>query len=589
MEHRIRAFVVAVVTAAAALVPVTAGNAAAATATATLYRVGGIDCDGRPQNQAAGTVTLERSATELKVTVQVDDTQYPSHTFSVEAWEEAPGCYPDNDLRVSGAGLTTDSSGSGTGTFTLPMPYTQRFPNGSTVVLGDGAGTERLVVVLDNSGSTGAGDSYSAGPIPLPGPVPSPSPSLDPDPDTDGDGVHDGDDRCPDSYPGYPVDGNGCARPLELDWTVPDRFTGEPATTAGRVTPDAYPATVKVAFPGRAACDPSLTYTLRYGDVTRSGTGTCELPAEFPSEGPKDVEVTAAAGGRTVSSGARTIEIDDRLIVLLGDSVAAGEGNPPWIDRRCHRSAAAGGFQAALEMEKSDPRSSVTFVDLACSGATIERGLLGEYKGIDPRGGESRVPLHAQVDVANALVGERTPDAVLLSVGANDIGFADVAAACFLPTHCARSKAARGLAEALANLSESYARLAGRLKEKLAPNGQVYLTEYFNPLHNEKGDYCTILPFWSADESRWAEAEVVTKLNNAVRAAAGGNGWTYVGGLASDFLPHGYCASRTEKWVVTLSESLAGQSDEHGAFHPSRAGQDDYRRRISEALAALDE
>ncbi|WP_182909305.1 SGNH/GDSL hydrolase family protein [Microbispora sp. H13382] len=587
MRHRIRAFVVAVVTATATLMPAAAGNAAVTTATATLYRVGAIGCDGKPQNEAAGTVTLERSDTALKVTVQVDDTQYPSHAFSVEAWEEAPGCYSDNALRVSGAGLTTDSSGSGTATFTLPMPYTQSFPDGSTVVLGDGRGTERLVVVLDNSGSTGAGDSYSAGPIPLPGPVPSPSP--DPDLDADGDGVPDSDDRCPDSYPGYPVDGAGCAKPLELDWTVPDRFTGEPATTIGQVTPHAYPATVKVAFPGGAVCDPSLTYTLRYGDVTRSGTGTCELPADFPSEGPQAVEVTAAVAGRTVSSGARTIEIDDRLIVSLGDSVAAGEGNPPWIDRRCHRSAAAGGFQAALEMEKSDPRSSVTFVDLACSGATIEDGLIGGWTGIDPRGAEKRDPLPAQVGKAHELVGTRTPDAVLLSVGANDIGFQDVAEACFLPTHCAGSKAARKLPNALTKLSNSYNRLAGELKEKLTPNGPVYLTEYFNPLHDEQGRYCTILPFWSADESRWAEAEVVTKLNDVVRAAAARNGWTYVGGPASDFLPHGYCASHAAKWVVTLSESGLGQRGVSGTFHPNGAGQDDYRRRISEALTALDE
>ncbi|MBX6381526.1 MAG: SGNH/GDSL hydrolase family protein [Microbispora sp.] len=367
---------------------------------------------------------------------------------------------------------------------------------------------------------------------------------------------------------------------------MPDRFTGEPATTISQVNPDVYKATVKVAFPGGAPCDPSLTYTLRYGDVTRSVTGTCELPADFPSEGSKPVEVTATAAGRTVSSGARTIEIDDKLIVSLGDSVAAGEGNPPWIDRRCHRSAAAGGFRAALELERSDPRTSVTFVDLACSGATIDTGLLGAYGGIDPRGGERRNPLPAQVAEAERLVKDRTPEAVLLSVGANDIGFADVVAACLMPAHCAKSKAASKAADALTELPNKFVKLAGRLKQKLARDGQVYLTEYFNPLRNEKGNYCPILPFWSADESRWAEAEIVTKLNTAVRAAASGNGWTYIGGIAADFLPHGYCASRTEKWVVTLGESLLGQLDEKGAFHPNRAGQDDYRRRISEALAA---
>jgi len=173
MKRRILTVLLAAISASAALLAAPESAAAdPATTTATLHRVGSIGCDGKEQQEAAGTVTLTREDGVLEVTIDLQDTLYPAHSFTVEAWEEAPGCYPDNTLQVPGAGLTTDSSGSGRTTFTLPLPYTQRFPDGSTVVLGDGKGSEKLVVVLDREGSTAAGDSYSAGPIPLPGGTP---------------------------------------------------------------------------------------------------------------------------------------------------------------------------------------------------------------------------------------------------------------------------------------------------------------------------------------------------------------------------------------------------------------------------------
>ncbi|WP_322760503.1 PKD domain-containing protein [Frankia sp. Cr2] len=141
---------------------------ASASTTVTLYRVGSIGCDGNSHNEPAGSVTVTRAESQITVGINVNDNLYPSQPFTVEAWEEAPGCYPDNDLVVPGVGLTTDAGGSGSTSFTLPLPYVQHFPNGSTVTMGDGIGTERLIVVLDRSGSTGAGDSYASDPIPLP-------------------------------------------------------------------------------------------------------------------------------------------------------------------------------------------------------------------------------------------------------------------------------------------------------------------------------------------------------------------------------------------------------------------------------------
>jgi hypothetical protein len=57
---------------------------------------------------------------------------------------------------------------------------------------------------------------------------------------------------------------------------------------------------------------------------------------------------------------------------------------PTWQSEQCHRSALAGPARPARAIEQADERTSVTFLHLACSGATINDGLLGSYAGIEP-------------------------------------------------------------------------------------------------------------------------------------------------------------------------------------------------------------
>lgn len=547
----------------------------------TLHRVGGIDCDGHPQHEAAGTVTVANLGSELRISIEVTDNLYPAQAFSIEAWEHAPGCYPDNALRVPGAGLTTSSSGAGSTTFTLPYPYHHNFPDGSTHVLGDGLGTEHLVIVLDRTNSTSAGDSYAAGPIPLPDEEPR---------DTDGDGVTDDADRCPDSYPGYPVDAIGCARPLELDWTVPARFTGTPANTVAQAQHTSYPATITIGFPDGAPCDPGLTYRIRTGGRDYPLTGGCAQPVSYDTDGSQVVEVHASAAGREVAVGARAIRDTDLLLVILGDSVAAGEGTPAaggqrWQDARCHRSAAAGGLGAAAALEQADPRSSVTVVHLACTGATIDAGLLGEFAGITGVPGR---PIPAQVPEAKRIIGPRQPDAVLVTVGINDTRVVeDVLLPCLLLPfyNCVDRQAAFN--RNLAGLPARYDRLATALTGTFGvPASDVYLSEYFNPLRRGPVEPCQVLNL-SPNESAWAEGQVIGGLNAAAGAAARRHGWRYVSGMFDEFTNHGYCAATPSRWVRTIPESLTGQTDALGAFHPNEAGQRSYSRHLERDLRHL--
>jgi len=144
--------------------------------------------------------------------------------------------------------------------------------------------------------------------------------------------------------------------------------------------------------------------------------------------------------------------------IQLADSIT-GRLSATWQEDRCHRSAKAGSALAAKQIEDADPRTSVTFVHLACSGATMAYGLLGWYEGTEPAVDPSNPDEHLtnvkcdaegqpagwvrpegciepQVDVAKRLAGGREVDAAYVSIGGNDAHFADIVISCILLEPC---------------------------------------------------------------------------------------------------------------------------------------------------------
>lgn len=207
---------------------------------------------------------------------------------------------------------------------------------------------------------------------------------------------------------------------------------------------------------------------------------------------------TIAAVGITrpdnsVDSVSTEIEVRDLLIAGMGDSVAAGEGNPDrpialadegfcfrrflgaargeyfrpsrlgyegdkacddattgspaaindwnshgarWMSAACHRSLYGYQLRTALALAVENTKLAVTFLPLACSGATIENGLFGSQGASDcPPTGRCAGTVPAQIaqlqdalDRARKLLPSRTLDLVLLTVGANDIKFSGLVA-----------------------------------------------------------------------------------------------------------------------------------------------------------------
>jgi hypothetical protein len=397
-------------------------------------------------------------------------------------------------------------------------------------------------------------------------------------------------------------------RPL-ITWSVPDRYADHDGD--GIIDENLFnnPKGAKVPFRMVLhGCDSSpvgqitsyrFDVTLPSGQVLTQSSPSCDFAFQPPKEGkyPVELEITTT-GGQTVST-KRDVPFRDYFIVSLGDSIASGEGNPDkicnqgchawdppetWQNRQCHRSALSGPSRAAWLIEANDPTTSVTFTHLACSGGQITKGILEAWAGIEPDGSKMVPP---QADVLAQLMKQwgRKPDAVLISIGANDAQFAEAVKECLNAGRCQNNKDfVRKVKERLALLPKRYDRLDRKLDDLGIPGKKVFITEYPDVTKDEAGHYGQCLPTLYPSELEWAAKNVVDPLNEQVRRAANKDqhGWTFVGGINQGFRQHGYCS--VSNWIVRLEQSYDWQGDINGSFHPNNAGHSFYGRQIAAIL-----
>lgn len=525
-------------------------------------------------------------------------------------------------------------------------------PDGTRVAFA--AGGELYIINADGTGQTNITNTPFAFDLsPTWGPAISPPPG--PPPDSDGDGIPDATDNCPDvpnpDQADLDSDGIGAAcEPLDpaFDWRMQERFAdlngdglldhlvnrddllGEDVNGNGfvdyepqiEISPERF--TVLFDACGSVSEDSPIagfTWQLRVGDEFRgiSFEPRCD-GFSFPlREGVFDVRLIIEDGSGRTASVTRSVVVQDWLIVSIGDSVASGEGNPDkplesgtvvWSDRQCHRSGNAGPPLAALDIEIGDPRTSVTFVHLACSGASVTSGLLGPYEGQI----RSVVDLAPQLADVKRLVGNREIDALLISIGAIDVGFGDIVFQCLRQRDCTTQGAGQMFVQRSQRLAGWYADLASCLSPTADPErcGQqsaelglpltpldraprgIYITEYHDMTRGDDGEtICTNilhdvpgiprLGSITEEEARWASTIVLRFLNDSAFAAARDHGWRLITGIETDFLPHGYCSS--DRWVVTYDDSRRIQSDWLGTLHPNAMGHHiSYQHRIAQAL-----
>lgn len=334
-------------------------------------------------------------------------------------------------------------------------------------------------------------------------------------------------------------------------------------------------------------------------------------------------------------------EVRNILIVAMGDSYASGEGNPRnvqawldegppfrpyWDDDPCNRSVLGAPARAALSLEESSPRTSVTLVNVTCTGATVSRGILGTQSG----NGQSA----SQLEQATSIIEGHAADVVLLSIGGNDVGFTSVLQACALSNNCPLTKPPAGVLAPYATvqggvqartgqLPADFDRIAaclggetctlkdGRVVDglPLSAGARVLPALYPDITRAADGQPCSYLTLTPSDFA-WARSTMLVpdpprpypyltvsgatvplpmdsgSLNEVIAATFRLPGWQPVMGTwaASGDSPqgHGVCAG-DQAWVFGIT-TLAGFSS--ASFHPNPLGQEAMGRAIARALTS---
>jgi GDSL-like Lipase/Acylhydrolase family len=446
---------------------------------------------------------------------------------------------------------------------------------------------------------------------------------------------------CGGSNPGSPH--------VELHVVFPSRVAGDATFGALGMSPRATPITPDAAsrsFTGARhfAFTPGGAAPLTVSGLTCTGPGRWD--PDGPSSAYTGLDVTLSSGQQESCTATLTTNdsdgdgVPDRedgcrntpsstpdgcpgfTVASIGDSVASGEGNPPWSYKPCHLSDFAGPRIAFSWLEGSAQAQfrwqQFSFYPLACSGAGITDGILGPYDGApDIRKGpynglrrfvrrQSKFPgmprlltlppyptrFHQSTAQLSRL--PSSEDALLISAGANDLGFSDILITCLrqagrqylrpFAKSCADTQAGNIFDNNERELAGRYSNLSAALTALNIPPSRVYITEYFDPTGDARGNQCSrILTIHRNADLTWAEQTVLKALNDAVRTAATDYHWNYIGKITSAFRSHGYCA-RKNSWIRTVKESLRSQRDWFGAMHPNNQGQRCYATSIWEVL-----
>jgi lysophospholipase L1-like esterase len=317
------------------------------------------------------------------------------------------------------------------------------------------------------------------------------------------------------------------------------------------------------------------------GDSIASGEGNPDRPVALSEEGFcfRSYLGTAAAQyyrpSRAGYKGGRACEAPDTLQVWQRQSAL-------WLNAACHRSLYSYQTRTALALAVQYPHISVTYLPLACTGATIADGLFGGQRARECPPTKSASACHGTVNAQLAELREalsaarrrqpdRQLDLILLSIGANDINFSGLVADVIVDTPTERVLFRRS--GVLGSLDDSRAALArelpqsfGRLREALKPLvgdlQRVVFVSYANPTLADGGAPCAggragfdIHPSFNAQPQRLAnvsgyvENEFLPQLKALALCQSGvlcrdpaADRMTFVDAHQAAFANHGFCA-----------------------------------------------
>src|SRR5579872_105259 len=254
--------------------------------------------------------------------------------------------------------------------------------------------------------------------------------------------------------------------------------------------------------------------------------------------------------------------------VALGDSFSSGEGNFPFLTGtdnstdKCHRSSNS--YPSLL----SAAHPAFEFIFVACSGATTGNIWLGA----NPPQSIQSDPEPLQL---SSLSG--STKLVTLSIGGDDIGFADIITQCVVWTCAVASRFSSEVRLASKHIRQLEPVLVSTYKQiqAAAPNAAVYVVgyPYLVPPHPSRAHSigtCVAQSGLIGNSLGWLAPKEV-ELNSVIGRAATAAGVHYVDpnarGKSYSFLNHDICSSSS--WII----SITNRSAQNYSFHPNTIGQ----------------
>ncbi len=431
----------------------------------------------------------------------------------------------------------------------------------------------------------------------------------------DGDSIQADFATCAVTLPSVTADDDAIAcKPLRIDWTMPDRIKAAGWNETDRASAYVNPKGgwkvnlfLKDAAGAATTCTRGHVWTWtvkpRGTDVGETYKNKqCKFSPKVPREGVYTVSVEERnkADDKLIARGTHDVVVQDFLLIGLGDSNGSGQGNPPYEDRQCDRGVDSYQFRAAEFVENQDPRTSVTFVHLSCSGARTVHIAEDRYVGQEPNG--SLIP--PQLVQLRKILSRGNPvreiDAMILSAGINDVRFGGIVAICLQnkldipcqdrvvkrvtdgngePTLVVTKGSSTGdglmksvVADEIANLPALYAQMSASMSSLVTIDPQrVLMTTYPDESWRAPGVLCddTSGPRPRLTSSEWGWlAEAGDALNDAVAHGP----FKAITAIPDLFIGHGYCTSPGDNWFRSVLRSLQGQYNPYGTFHATRNG-----------------
>jgi lysophospholipase L1-like esterase len=392
---------------------------------------------------------------------------------------------------------------------------------------------------------------------------------------------------------------------------------------------------VVVRLTGLVPVGATCAWTFDDGDGPQTSTFDCAEPinsrVRYGRTTVATVEVSSSEGNQRTTT---EIAVRDIFIAGLGDSVAAGEGNPDrpvaladegfcfryylssatsqyyrpsragykggraceapellpvwqrqsalWFNPACHRSLYSYQTRTALALAVRYPHIAVTYLPLACTGATIADGMFGSQRARDCPPSKSNTACQGTVngqlaELRDALTAakrrqpDRKLDLMLLSIGANDIYFSGLVGDVIVdyPTERALFRRSGVIASVddsrgalLRDLPQGFSKLREALKPLVGDLSRVVFTSYANPALADGGAPCPggragfdIHPSFNAEPQRLANVaayvdnEFLPQLKALALCESGilcrnprADRMTFVDAHQQAFAGHGFCA-----------------------------------------------